>query len=125
MAWQTVFAPQLVSLQGNWYRPKSNLEVDGTARKIPEQNILRITTSPPVTPCFDGGRYISYYHIVVVVAKKVAISVTIDGDILLGFDAVLREIQQKELQGKKPLSNRSSLIEQVLADFVRRQGRDR
>jgi len=61
----------------------------------------------------------------VVVAKKVAISVTIDGDLLRALDELLRELQEKELRGRKHLSNRSSLIEQIVADYLGRKGATR
>ena len=47
-------------------------------------------------------------------AKKVAISVTIDGVLLRDLDSLLREVQTKELRSRKKLSTRSSLIEQIL-----------
>ncbi len=75
-----------------------------------------------VTPCLDSGRYISYNHIVVVVAKKIAISVTIDGEILRALDELLRQMQERELRTRKPLSNRSSLIERIVADYIRGKG---
>jgi metal-responsive CopG/Arc/MetJ family transcriptional regulator len=78
-----------------------------------------------MTPCLDGCRYISYNHIVALVAKKTAISITIDGDLLRALDAMLREVQEKELRGRKKLSNRSALIERIVADYVSRRGSDR
>lgn len=47
-------------------------------------------------------------------AKKVAISVTIDGDVLRELDILLREVQARELKSRKSLSTRSSLIEQII-----------
>ncbi len=47
-------------------------------------------------------------------AKKVAISVTIDGDVLRELDSLLRDIQAKELKSRKSLSTRSSLIEEII-----------
>jgi metal-responsive CopG/Arc/MetJ family transcriptional regulator len=55
-------------------------------------------------------------------AKKVAISVTIDGDVLRALDAVLREIQLKEIRAKRAPSNRSSLIEQLIREGIARKG---
>jgi len=49
-------------------------------------------------------------------AKKVAISVTIDGDVLRDVDNLLRNVQEKELRSRRHLSTRSSLIEQMLAE---------
>ena len=57
----------------------------------------------------------------VLVAKKTAISITIDGEILRSLDEILREMQQGELRSRKPLSNRSSLIERIVAEYVRRE----
>jgi len=53
-------------------------------------------------------------------AKKVAISITIDGELLRDLDEMLRKAQEQELRTKKSLSNRSSLIERIVADYVRR-----
>jgi len=61
-------------------------------------------------------------HIIIcltVMAKKVAISVTIDRDVLRDVDNLLRNVQEKELRSRRSLSNRSSLIERLLADGVR------
>ena len=55
-------------------------------------------------------------------AKKIAISVTIDGDVLRDVDNLLRDIQAKELRSRRSLSTRSSLIEHILAEGV--QGKD-
>ncbi len=57
-----------------------------------------------------------------VVAKKVAISVTIDKEILRDLDEVLRQVQERELRSRRHLSNRSSLIERIVADYVRGKG---
>ena len=50
--------------------------------------------------------------------KKVAISITIDGDLLRRLDSSLRELQSKELARGRLVSNRSSLIERLLSDAV-------
>ena len=50
--------------------------------------------------------------------KKVAISITIDGDLLRELDSILRGIQEKELKAKKELSTRSSLIELFVRDRI-------
>lgn len=52
-------------------------------------------------------------------AKKVPISITIDGDVLRDVDNLLRNVQEKELKSRRALSTRSSLIERMLADSVR------
>jgi len=59
---------------------------------------------------------------IVLVAKKIAISITIDGDILEALDELLRQTQEKELRSRKSLTNRSSLVELIIADYIRRQG---
>ena len=51
-------------------------------------------------------------------AKKVAISVTIDMDVLRDVDDLLRNVQEKELKARRSLSTRSSLIEKMLRDGV-------
>jgi len=51
-------------------------------------------------------------------AKKVAISITLDGDVLRAVDNRLRAAQQKELGRGRLKSNRSNLIEQVLRDWT-------
>jgi len=51
-------------------------------------------------------------------AKKVAISITIDGDVLRTLDNRLRAVQEKELGRGRLKSNRSNLIEQVLRDWA-------
>jgi metal-responsive CopG/Arc/MetJ family transcriptional regulator len=64
------------------------------------------------------------YHIIIypsVVAKKVAISITLDGDLLRDLDALLRETQARELRTRRRLSTRSSLIERIVREKV--QGR--
>ena len=55
------------------------------------------------------------------VAKKTAISITIDSDILRALDDLLRSIQEKELKGRKRPSNRSRLIERIIADHLGRE----
>lgn len=54
-------------------------------------------------------------------AKKVAISITVDGDLLRSVDGALRSIQAKELSGGRLVSNRSSLIEGILRSWVDRE----
>ena len=59
------------------------------------------------------------YHIIIysrVVAKKVAVCVTIDGTILRELDSLLREIQIEEIKSKKSLSTRSSIVERLIRD---------
>jgi metal-responsive CopG/Arc/MetJ family transcriptional regulator len=51
-------------------------------------------------------------------AKKVAISITIDGDVLRTLDGSLREIQSKELGKGRLTSNRSTLIERIVRTWV-------
>jgi len=51
-------------------------------------------------------------------AKKKAISITIDGDVLRTLDNSLREIQSKELAKGRLRSNRSTLIEGILIDWT-------
>lgn len=51
-------------------------------------------------------------------AKKVPISITIDGDILRTLDGALREIQSRELGKGRLSSNRSTLIERIVRDWV-------
>lgn len=55
-------------------------------------------------------------------AKKVPISVTIDGDVLRGVDNLLRNVQEKELRSRRSLSTRSSLIERFLREGIDREG---
>jgi metal-responsive CopG/Arc/MetJ family transcriptional regulator len=55
-------------------------------------------------------------------AKKVPISVTIDGDVLRGVDNLLRNVQEKELKSRRSLSTRSSLIERFLREGIDREG---
>ena len=59
------------------------------------------------------------------VAKKTPISITIDADVLRALDGMLRELQEKELRGRKKLSNRSMLIERMVTDYMSRRGSDR
>jgi len=54
-------------------------------------------------------------------AKKKAISITIDGDLLRGFDNRLRDIQSKELAKGRLKSNRSTLIEEILRSWTDRE----
>ncbi|MDG6988537.1 MAG: hypothetical protein JRN21_04340 [Nitrososphaerota archaeon] len=51
-------------------------------------------------------------------AKKVAISITVDRDVLRDFDNALRSVQSREIEKGRLSSNRSSLIEKVLKDWV-------
>ena len=51
-------------------------------------------------------------------AKKVAVSVTIDGDVLRTLDNALRSAQSKELARGRLTSNRSSLVERILREGV-------
>ena len=55
-------------------------------------------------------------------AKKVAISVTIDGDVLRSLDNALRQVQSKELARGRLSSNRSSMIEKIVRDWANSQG---
>lgn len=55
-------------------------------------------------------------------AKKVAISITVDGDILRSVDNALRAVQSKEITRGKLSSNRSNLIEGILRDWVDKWG---
>ena len=55
-------------------------------------------------------------------AKKVAISITVDGDILRSVDNALRAVQSKEITRGKLSSNRSNLIEGTLRDWVPKGG---
>jgi len=56
-------------------------------------------------------------------AKKVPISVTIDGDVLRSVDNVLRGVQDKELKSRRSLSTRSSLVERYLREGVDREAK--
>ena len=51
-------------------------------------------------------------------AKKVPISITVDGDVLRSVDSALRSAQSKEIAHGRLTSNRSSLIEGILRDWV-------
>lgn len=51
-------------------------------------------------------------------AKKVAISITMDGDVLRTLDRALRERQSKELARGKLRSNRSALIEDIVRSWT-------
>jgi len=53
-------------------------------------------------------------------AKKVAISITIDGDVLRTLDNALREIQSREVSKGKLRSNRSTLIEGIVQEWTSR-----
>ena len=54
-------------------------------------------------------------------AKKVAISITIDGDVLRELDSYLRHIQSAEIRSRRSLSTRSNLIEQLVRDGIGRK----
>jgi metal-responsive CopG/Arc/MetJ family transcriptional regulator len=54
-------------------------------------------------------------------AKKIAISITIDGDVLRELDSYLRQIQSAEIRSRRSLSTRSSLIEQFVRDGIGRK----
>ena len=56
-------------------------------------------------------------------AKKIPISVTIDGDVLRSVDNVLRGVQEKELKSRRSLSTRSSLVERYLREGVDREAK--
>jgi metal-responsive CopG/Arc/MetJ family transcriptional regulator len=51
-------------------------------------------------------------------AKKVAISITMDRDVLRTLDNTLRAKQSKELEKGRVKSNRSTLIEEAVRDWV-------
>jgi len=51
-------------------------------------------------------------------AKKVAFSVTVDGEVLRSLDNALRTLQTKELARGRLASNRSSLVEHILREWV-------
>jgi hypothetical protein len=51
-------------------------------------------------------------------AKKVAISITMDGDVLRVLDNGLRERQSKELARGRVRSNRSSLVEEIVRNWA-------
>lgn len=51
-------------------------------------------------------------------AKKVAISITVDGDVLRSVDNALRTVQSREISKGRLSSNRSSLIEGILRNWV-------
>jgi len=51
-------------------------------------------------------------------AKKVAISITIDGDVLRTLDNALRGIQSKEIAKGRLRSNRSTLIEDIVKTWT-------
>ena len=59
------------------------------------------------------------YHMIICLcgmAKKVAISITIDGDILRQLDAYVRQVQERELRSRRSLSTRSSVIERIIRE---------
>ena len=55
-------------------------------------------------------------------AKKVAISVTVDGDVLRRLDGALWEVQARELAKGRLRSNRSALIEDIVRGWVDGRG---
>ena len=62
------------------------------------------------------------YHIIIclgALAKKVAISITVDGDLLRELDDYIREIQTDEIKKKRELSTRSSVIERFILSALR------
>ena len=56
-------------------------------------------------------------------AKKVAISITLDGEILKDLDEELRRVQAEEIRQRRGLSTRSSLIERYVRSSLS-QGQD-
>ena len=72
-----------------------------------------------MTPPLFGPDALSHYHMIEnKMAKKVAFSVTVDGDVLRSLDNALRTVQAKELARGRLRSNRSSLVEQILREWV-------
>jgi len=62
------------------------------------------------------------YHIIIcpsALAKKVAISITVDGELLRELDDYIREIQADEIRKKRELSTRSSVIERFILGSLR------
>lgn len=62
------------------------------------------------------------YHIIIwpgALAKKVAISITVDGELLHELDDYVREIQADEIRKKRELSTRSSVIERFILGSLR------
>jgi len=55
-------------------------------------------------------------------AKKVAISITVDANVLRSLDNALRTVQSKEIERGRLTSNRSSLIEGILSDWLDGKG---
>ena len=55
-------------------------------------------------------------------AKKTAISVTVDRDVLRDLDNILRGMQSKEIERGRLRSNRSSLVEEIIRGWVAGQG---
>ncbi|MCL5672353.1 MAG: hypothetical protein JRN13_03765 [Nitrososphaerota archaeon] len=55
-------------------------------------------------------------------AKKTAISVTVDRDVLRDLDNALRGMQSREIERGRLKSNRSSLVEEILRDWVANRG---
>ena len=55
-------------------------------------------------------------------AKKTAISVTVDRDVLRDLDNILRRMQSKEIERGRLRSNRSSLVEEIIRGWVAGQG---
>ena len=51
-------------------------------------------------------------------AKKVAISITVDGDVLRSVDNALRTVQSSVISKGRLSSNRSSLIDGLLRNWV-------
>jgi len=51
-------------------------------------------------------------------AKKLAFAITVEGDVLRSLDNLLRTVQAKELARGRLTSNRSSLVEQILREWV-------
>jgi metal-responsive CopG/Arc/MetJ family transcriptional regulator len=55
-------------------------------------------------------------------AKKTAISVTVDRDVLRDLDNILRGMQSKEIERGRLRSNRSSLVEEIIRGWIAGQG---
>jgi metal-responsive CopG/Arc/MetJ family transcriptional regulator len=55
-------------------------------------------------------------------AKKTAISVTVDRDVLRDLDNILRGMQSREIERGRLRSNRSSLVEEIIRGWVAGQG---
>jgi metal-responsive CopG/Arc/MetJ family transcriptional regulator len=54
-----------------------------------------------------------------IMAKKVAISITIDGDVLRELDTYLRKMQSADLSSSRSLSTRSSVVEKIVAEKLK------